>query len=180
MPDSKPTALAPLDGSWSEMPEKELHRQDGRQLPAVVDTPSPLTLAEARVRLAAKTQALPSAAPKELPNLIVEIQKLRVVCMLLMEAEDGGKPDANTYREMSMLNRMLAISGPTDDEGIGDDLVAEEAAAERLLKRGVSRESIPQMVRILSAMSGRLPVPNAPDDDDEGEEADLAPDPVAH
>lgn len=175
MPDSKLNAPAPLDASWSEMPEAELQKQDGRQPPADPPDESPtLSLADARQRLASKTQGLLSATPRELPNLIVDIQKLRVLCMLLSEAEEGGKSDPNTYREMSMLNRMLAIAGPgEDDPGLGDDLVAEEQAADRLLKRGISRESVPQMVRILSALSGRTPPPQ-PEADDEGDEPDMA------
>lgn len=129
---------------------------------------------EARQKLAAKTQELLSTPADKLPYLVIEIQKLRVLCMLLAEAEEGGKSDPNTYREMSMLNRMLA-AGPGEDEGAaGDDLIAEEEAATRLAKRGVSREAIPGMLRILTAMSGRGPKAEPPkDDDEEGDESDM-------
>lgn len=171
MPNSKLPVPVPPD-EWAEMSDAERALQVDRRPPP--DPPSgSLTLAEARQQLAAKAQALPSVPQKDLANFLIDTQKLRVLCMLLAEAEEG-KSDPNTYREMSMLNRLLA-AGPTDDPSTGEDLLAEQAAGERLAKRGVSKESIPQIVRVLSAISSRMPSKPLLDEDDEGDEPDMAP-----
>lgn len=188
----KPSAPDTLD-DFSPMSESELRKQVDRpsnQPPPGDDPPPTLSLPEAQKKLNAKVQALLSADAKTLPNLMIEIQTLRVVCMLLSEASEDGKTafDPNTYREMSMLNRMLAKGGMGEGEddpaGALADLTLEAEAEERLARRGISRDGAARMARVLGAALSRAGAPaNAhnvapPDDDDEGDEPDMAPEVV--
>ncbi len=184
MPEPKPNAADMLDDSWP-MSESELQKQKDRpsnQPPPADAPPDPerLTLEQAKERLNSKVQALLSADAKTLQNLVIEIQKLRVVCMLLSESDGDNKTfDPNTYREMSMLNRMLAkgVGGDEDDpNGALEDLRIEEEAADRLSKRGISRDGAARLARVLTSVIDRAksPVAAAVDDDDEGDEPDMA------
>jgi len=139
-------------------------------------------LPDAQKKLQAKVQELAKANPKTLAGLTIEIQTLRVVCMLLAEAKEGNTVfDPNTYREMSMLNRMLAKGGGLDDDPDGtlDDLKLEAEAAERLAKRGITREGAGRMARVLTSTMARAGAPVstvvAPEEDDEGDEPDMVP-----
>jgi len=69
------------------------------------ETPD-LTLEQARELLRHKTVALLKADPVTISGLTREIQTLRVICQMLQEIE-VGVTDPNTYREMSLLNRMV-------------------------------------------------------------------------
>lgn len=189
MPKPPQTALVPLDASWPEMSEAELARQQDRHQPPPDDDPPErdLTLTQARKELASKTQELRKVTNQhQLARLVIDLQKARVLVMLLEEAEGDGKANPNTYRELALLNRMLGGSGgplgpdPDDPNAPGqaeaDELLLESEAASRLEKRGISRESIPQMVRVLTALGGRpggQALPGEDPDDDEGDEPDM-------
>lgn len=187
MPEQKPNVPDTLDASWP-MSESELSMQVDRrppddEPPPPPDDEPPLTLPDAQKKLQAKVQELAKASSKTLSGLTIEIQTLRVVCMLLAEAKEGNTTfDPNTYREMSMLNRMLAKGGgPDDDADAGlEDLKLEEEAAARLAKRGITREGAGRMARVLTSTMARAGAPVSkvtapPDDDDEGDEPDMAP-----
>lgn len=181
MPEPKPKPPDMLSDSWT-LSDAELRQQSGRRRreePPPPDTEgASLTLAGAQQRLQAKVQELANADRKTLANLTIEIQQLRVVCMLLAEAEAGNRTfDPNTYREMSMLNRMLATgSGDADDPdamGALDDLRLEEEAAQRLAKRGITPDGAARLARVLGAAISRADAKSAPPDDDEGDEPDM-------
>lgn len=188
MPEQKPNAPDTLDASWP-MSEAELRLQVDRKLPDPPpqdrEEPEPLTLEQAQQKLNSKVQALLSADPKTLPNLVVEIQTLRVVCMLLAETKEGNTVfDANTYREMAMLNRMIGKGGTgledDDPNGALEDIKLEADAEARLAKRGITRDGAARLARVLGAAISRAgapanTVPAPPEDDDEGDEPDMAP-----
>lgn len=183
MPTPKPSAPAMLDDSWP-MSDAELQKQAGR--PNRPNSPPPpeedaLTLAAAQQKLQRKVQELAKVGDRRgLADLTIEIQKLRVVCMLLSESEAGNKVfDPNTYREMSMLNRMLGKGGGDEDDPDNPDndlngLKLEAEATARLAKRGITPEGAGRLARVLGAVISRAKeAPPKADDEDEGDEPDM-------
>lgn len=122
------------------------------------------TLQDASDLLRAKALELLDAGPARVSQLNIDIQKLRVLCMVLREVELGVS-DPNTYKELNLLNKMLTGKDMEADEN--RQTAEEEASATAALEsRGIKAESASRMMRALtSIMLDKATV--LPDDDDE-------------
>jgi hypothetical protein len=116
-------------------------------------------LADARAKLRETAALLPTAKNRDIPKLLGRIQKLRVLVMVLQETQAGSKPDKDTYREMSLLNRMApALAGQDDSDD--DDAASEALDASRssLEAFGIDAQSAARLTTTLEAMVNRVPI----------------------
>lgn len=130
--------------------------------PPADDVAPPLTLDDAVEKLRLKVSELVTAGPARVSGLNVEIQKLRIICMVLREIEMGVS-DPNTYKELSLMNRMLTgkdLEAEAERQQTG---IEETAATAALENRGIKAESAS---RILRALTSVLAAHDKGDDDD--------------
>lgn len=117
---------------------------------SLVKVDAPADAKECRTRLKELAKEMLSASPTRLKALGLEIQRLRLAEKLFTEAEEGTS-DPDTYRELSMLNRMLAgeddLEDPTGDE-------ARLAEAEAVLAgRGIDPARARRLIRTLENLN---------------------------
>lgn len=123
-----------------------------------------LSLEQAQDMLRAKAIEYVDASPARVSTLNVEIQKLRIICMVLREVELGVS-DPNTYKELNLMNKMLTGK---DIEGDADRQQTEQEEAEAtaaLEKRGLKAESAGRILRALTAILDKS-IPDEPTDDE--------------
>lgn len=148
---------------------------------AAEESRSELTLPEAQELLRKKSVALLDAPKSKIAGMVLEIQRLRVLCILLSEATTG-RPDPNTYKELTLLGKMT--SGR--EEGFETEESAETDAATRTLmtERGVSPASAQRLLRVLESVMavkhdgprrepGEVLPGEQPESDDEGDRGRL-------
>jgi len=135
-------------------------------------------LEEAKAKLAVLTNELLTAQPARLPGLTIEIQRLRVACMLLREVENNIA-DSNTYREVALLNRLLTGRDIESEAEKKKSVEDAEKAARVLGARGVTPASAHRILKILNSVmeEGRGGEQSEPDEPDET--ADPQPPPAA-
>lgn len=141
---------------------------------AIIPGVGRITLEEAQEMLRGKTNELLSCPPdKTFFKLTIDVQRLRVACSLLREIETGVA-EPNTYREMSLLNRL--VSGATfesDDEKAEED-ARIKVAEDVLTARGLTPDAAGRILKVLqSAAKGEK---REPDDFGGEDEADNDPD----
>lgn len=124
-----------------------------------------LTVEALKDKLRGYAKELLTGSPARLKQLPLEIQRVRSAMQLLTEA-DSGAADPDTYKELSMLNRMVAGDDSLDDPS-GDE-VAQAQAEELLLTRNINPDRARRMLRALEAMNA------APEDDRAGAESGVA------
>lgn len=108
-----------------------------------------LTLPEAQELLRKKSVALLDAPKSKIAGMVLEIQRLRVLCILLSEATTG-RPDQNTYKELTLLGKMTSGKEEGfDDEESAD---ADEASRDLMTERGVSPASAQRLLRVLESV----------------------------
>lgn len=108
-----------------------------------------ITEASLRERLKGMATELLTAPPARVKQLGLEIQRTRVAMELLNEA-DTGQSNPDTYKELSMLNRMLA--GEQDLDPTGDEVA--QAEAEALLRaHTISPETAARIMRVFDSLS---------------------------
>lgn len=121
-------------------------------------------LQDARAKLRETAALLPTAKNRDIPKLLGRIQKLRVLVMVLQETQSGSRPDKDTYREMSLLNRMApALAGQDDSDD--DDAASEalERSRASLEKFGIDPQAAARLTTTLEAMVSRVPPRDAAD-----------------
>lgn len=132
---------------------------------AIPEPEAELTIESLKERLRGYAKELLTGTPARLKQLPLEIQRTRSAMQLLSEAE-SGVADPDTYKELSMLNRMVAGDDSLDDPS-GDE-VAQAEAEELLLTRNINPDRARRMLRALEAMNA------APEDDRGGAESGVA------
>ena len=121
--------------------EAETREHARRQLQAV------------KQRIQEKSVALLSAEPAQLPTLTQELQRLRVAMLMLREiVEDVADP--TTYRELSLLNKMITGHDVEQEALRKEQVLGEQEAVDRIAKVGLSPESAGSMVRVLQSLQG--------------------------
>lgn len=116
---------------------------------AVVEA-NALTADYLRKKLKEMAAELLTAPPARCKQLSQDIVRHRAASKLLNEA-DTGESDPDTYKELSMLNRMLAGEQDLDDP-TGDEALQNEAEA--LLKaRGIDPDVARRLMRAFEALS---------------------------
>lgn len=115
----------------------------------------PLSAADAKKLLQAKAQELLDADAKSLPRLTKEIQRLRVVLLILNEA-DTSESDPQVHKELSLLNKLVTGKGLEGLEGDDEEERRErhQKAEELLADRGVDPAAAGRFMRILQAVMG--------------------------
>lgn len=126
-----------------------------------------LDLEHAQQLLQQKTVALLKAEADTITGLTREIQKLRVICQMLREIETGTT-DPNTYREMSLLNRMVA-GHDLEAEAEKAKLQSDQGLVERLEGRGIRPDSALRIARVLQSVM--MPKEDPVEEAEEGEGA---------
>lgn len=142
------------------------------------DPSTPLTLADAQAMLRQKAQELVTAPMEKVSGLNMELQRLRVLCVLMREAETGVL-DPNSYKEMALLNRMVAGTDLESEADKQKRAEQEEAATATLEKRGVKPDSARRILRVLTSVLSKDANHDNPLDDTEppdDEQADPAGD----
>jgi len=118
----------------------------------VTDEKKP-SLEDAQELLRLKSLELLDAPVGRLPALNIQVQRLRVLVILLREVETGVS-DSNTYREMALLSK-LATGTDFESEASKEQQVEEEAkATERLMARGIQPEAAQRISRVLQSVIG--------------------------
>lgn len=129
-------------------------------------------LADARAELARLLDELHAAPPRRVPVLVYQIQRQRVVIMVLSEVINHTV-DPDLHREIGVLAKMQDV-GALDD---ADEERAEEQSRQAesvLAQRGISPETAARLARVLStaAVGLNLTAGTAP-----SQEVVLEPDP---
>jgi hypothetical protein len=133
-------------------------------------------LCQVREALKAKLQELLKADASRIPALTLELQRLRVAAIMLKEM-DEGVVDPAAYKELALLNRMIANSD-VEGEAARQESEQDMARASRLLaERGVSALSAQRIIRVLTAASAtpEAPAEEADDVTDLDPDADAEP-----
>jgi hypothetical protein len=116
-----------------------------------------LDVPKLRHKLKELAAELLTASPARTKALKLEIQRVRCAAALFNEA-DTGESDPETYKELSLLTRMLAdeddLTDPTTDE-------VRHAEAEALLKeRGIDPDAARRMARLFESLSAAEDTPD--------------------
>lgn len=124
-----------------------------------------MSLEEAREQLRRKSLELLDAPVGKVAALTIQVQRLRVTCAILREVETGVT-DANTYKEMTLLNK-LVTGKDLESEATKEQQAEDEAAATaRLEERGIAADSAQRITRVLQSVMGARDVGPRPIDDD--------------
>lgn len=94
-----------------------------------------------------------TAEPKMVAELQMEIQRLRVVHMVLREVESSVF-DPNTYKEMNLLNRMFTGRDLETEADKKDSAEKEAAASDKLQKLGADAGQAQRIARVLNSVMG--------------------------
>lgn len=122
----------------------------------------PLTLEEARELLKNKSLELLECPVGKVAALTIQIQRLRVLVIILREVETGVS-DANTYKEMTLLNKLLTGKDLESEASKEQQVEEEQKATARLEARGIAPESAQRITRILQSVMGATHVEFKPD-----------------
>lgn len=120
------------------------------------DEPEPpggedLDLEDIKRRIKAETQKLLKASGPALAAITRKLQRLRVAKMLLVEVD--GASDPNVHRELTLLNKLLAAEGASNDDASAQDEAASRQRAQDLIQaRGGSPQSAENIARVLSSV----------------------------
>lgn len=131
---------------------------------ALATTPPPpahdaetLDVQQLRHKLKELATELLTASPVRTKALKLEIQRVRCAAALFNEA-DTGESDPETYKEMSLLTRMLADEDDLDDP-TGDEV--RHAEAEALLgTRGIDPDRARRLLRVFESLGAAEEVPD--------------------
>jgi hypothetical protein len=126
-----------------------------------------LSLDEAKAELNKLSRELRTADAKRVKPLALQIQRLRVTILLLQEAH-SGIADPSTYRELSLLAKMVEDKGLDDMTEQDARDAAQQVASERearLASRGGDIASANRIVRLLQSVmnDGSSLKPHGPD-----------------
>jgi len=106
---------------------------------------------EVKQSIQEKSASMLTAEPKEVPLLAQELQRLRVSMLMLREiVEDIADP--NTYREISLLNKMMTGLDPEEDAKRREQQQGEMDAQERMTDAGLDPERAGSIVRVLESL----------------------------
>lgn len=149
--------VPPPEDPFDAVPAFDPERPDNPPPPpgtqALAPVPPPadeLTVAKLREKLKAMATELLTASPARVKQLAQEIQRTRIAAALVNEAE-SGESDPDTYKELSMLNRMLAGEDTLDDP-TGDEVRHAEAEA-LLASRGINPDVARRLMRVFESVS---------------------------
>lgn len=153
----QPVVADPFDGlpTYDPAAEQNPPPPPGAPSTALATTPPPVdpdavTVLDLRKKLRSYAVELLTAGPTRVKQLGLEIQRTRVAEKLLTEADEGTS-DPDTYKELSMLNRMLAGEQDLDDP-TGDE--AALAEAEKLLAdAGINPDKARRMLRAMESLN---------------------------
>lgn len=138
--------LAPPGTSLSARPPALMHVVEPDEPPPSEPV---FSLQDASNLLRTKALELLGAGPARVSQLNVDIQKLRIICMVLREVELGVS-DPNTYKELSLMNKMLTGKDlEVEDRQTAEDEAQATAALE---SRGIKADSAARMMRALTSI----------------------------
>jgi hypothetical protein len=129
----------------------------GSQALATTEPAEELDVAKLRCKLKELATELLTASPARTKALKLEIQRVRCAAALFNEA-DTGESDPETYKELSLLTRMLADEDDLD-EPTGDDVRHAEAEA-LLAERGINPDAARRMARLFESLSAAEDTPD--------------------
>lgn len=108
---------------------------------------------------------LMGAQPREVPRIQREVQKLRVIRTILKELTMSSM-DPNLYKDMNLLNRMMATADLEGEEDAQRDTDMARAT-EALKARNISPESASRIARVLHSLVNRDKAEAIPDNEPE-------------
>lgn len=141
MPEERPTATADMSPTEPELTQVQQ------------DAQARLEAIERRIlQLSVDAE---TAEDKEIPRLMRELQRARVAKLCLKEIVTD-LADPTTYREMTLLNKLITGVDPEEEAAKRMQLEEELAAEDRLSKVGVDPERADGLVRALNALSSLM------------------------
>lgn len=123
-------------------------------LPGATAEPSPekqradAQLREVNQQILQVVGELSSCDEKDIPKVTRRAQRLRVMSLMLREISTD-LADPTTYRELSLLNKLVAGGEVSEEE---TNVLEEEAQRARLSDAGLDPDSASDMVRALRAL----------------------------
>lgn len=117
------------------------------------------------------TERMLTAAPRDVPTLQYELQKLRVASIILRENRNGVS-DPNAYKEMRLL---VTMSKGIDDSPEKDSALETEEVARRLEERGINPESANAIAKVLGSVIRSSRTGFLDDEEEDGESDDPIP-----
>jgi hypothetical protein len=98
-----------------------------------------------------KSAELLEAEPAQMQHLTQELQRLRVAMLMLREiVEDVADP--TTYRELSLLNKMITGHDPEQEALRREQQQGQQEAEERIARVGLTPAGAGSMVRVIQSL----------------------------